>query len=238
MRTFALAGALLLGAAILPSTADAAPVGIASYSAAVGGGATGNVRDNLDTITAGVTATGIGVSIANNAQIVTGSSTGVYAAPYLSGQNGAGFGNTVPGVDTTQYITSGSTGSVATAKVTLTLPSLSDYFGLLWGSVDDYNKIEFFNGDDFVGSLGGQDVIDVATGGLIPQNQGINGTVYANIRTNLFFNKIVLTSTQFAFEFDNVAVPIPGAVLLFGSALAGLGVMRRRRKGETVPAAA
>jgi hypothetical protein len=45
-------------------------------------------------------------------------------------------------------------------------------------------------------------------------------------------------STSPGFSVNVTATPVPAAVLLFGSALAGLGVMRRRRKGEMASAAA
>jgi hypothetical protein len=140
-------------------------------------------------------------------------------------------------VDSTVYLTSGKDGTANPgAKVTLTLASLSTYLGFLWGSVDNYNTVEFFNGNTSVGSLTGN---NVSAGGLLKGDQGVNGTVYANITSTLPFNRIVFSSTEYAFEFDNVAfVPIPGAALLFGSALAGLAWVRRRGQKADAPLAA
>ena len=85
-----------------------------SISAIQGGAPTGSVRDNLDALplgsAGGVTATGITVSFNPTAAAVQGSVGGQYAAPFISGTNGAGFGN-APGQDTTTYVTSGSTGN-------------------------------------------------------------------------------------------------------------------------------
>jgi hypothetical protein len=62
--------------------------------------------------------------------------------------------------------------------------------------------------------------------------------VYVNISSTLPFNKVIATSTQYAFEFDNVAynpTPVPepttmiaGALLLLPFGASTLRVLRRR----------
>ena len=209
-------------------------------SGSVGGAPTGVSKENFDTLVPGNTATtllpsGITVSFLPDAQPVSGSSSGLYAAPFLSGGNGLGFGpgntNQPNGVDTTTYITTGSTGAFAAATTTLQLPGQEKYFGILWGSVDTYNTLSFYNGATLVGTITGSDVTASPNG-----DQGVNGTLYVNIIATGgdTFDRVVATSSQYAFEFDNVAfnpnaVPEPFSLSLMGSGLLGLVLARRRR---------
>ena len=87
-----------------------------------------------------------------------GSQSGLYAAPYLSNGNGTLFGDPNNGPDTTTYLTTG------VGSVTLTLPGQEKYAGLLWGSVDAYNTLSFYNGATLVGTATGTDVTASANG--------------------------------------------------------------------------
>ena len=160
------------------------------------------------------------------------------AAPYLSGGNGLGFGPSgstqANGVDGTTYIAAGRGGSV-----TLQFPTLETYLGILWGSVDGYNSLSFYNGATLIGTVTGSDVMASPSG-----DQGANGTAYVNINATggSAFDRVVAMSGGNAFEFDDVAfnetipalalaadpAPEPMGLGLFGIGLLGLAFVRRR----------
>jgi hypothetical protein len=79
----------------------------------------------------------------------------------------------------------------------------------------------------------GSDVVASPNG-----NQGQEGTLYVNINSDLAFDRIVATSSQYAFEFDNVAynetnvtTPEPSTVVisLVAGSFLGLYTIRKRR---------
>jgi len=146
----------------------------------------------------------------------------------LTGNSHADFTNgstpqhTQPFNDNTQYIVVEKNG-----EADFTMSHAAHYFGFLWGSVDPFNKISFLDKD-------GNKIADFS-GSDMPNHAGLKtaeGTFYANFTSSVAIWKIVLTSTDTAFELDNVAisaVPVPAALPLFGAALAGFGALSRRR---------
>ena len=208
----------------------------------VGGAPAGTVLINFDNLPLGAgggVASGIGgsvnVSFASDGLVAQGALGGVYAAPYLSDQNGNGFGaggSQQPlGADTTHYLSTG------VGTVTLQFGPGQKYMGLLWGSVDDYNTLSFYNGNTLVGAVTGSQVTASPNG-----DQGVNGSLYVNITTDTAFDRVVASSSQYAFEFDNVAFkntvnPVPepstifaGALLLMPFGLSTLRSLRRNRE--------
>lgn len=203
-------------------------------SASVGGADVGAKHVNFDNLINGASGalngTGpdgsVSLQIDVDAQVLVGPIDGVAAPPYLSGVNGTGFASQMgSGADTTPYLTSGKTTN--SGKITMTFGGSQNYLGMLWGSVDWYNTLQFYSGATLVGTVTGSDVDLDANG-----NQGVPGTFYVNMYSDVDFDKVVASSTEFAFEFDNVAyghVPDGGTTLvLLGGALTGLGALRRK----------
>jgi hypothetical protein len=168
------------------------------------------------------------VSFVPDGQALAAAIQNVAAAPWLTPANGVGFGvgggDQADGVDATTFLTTGT--GVGRAILTF---APSKYFGLLWGSIDSYNSLDFYNGDTLIGTVTGSDVTSTPNG-----NQGAQGTRYVNIFSDATFNKVVMRSEQaYAFEFDNVAVPEPttmvaGALLLLPFGASTLRILGKK----------
>jgi hypothetical protein len=240
MRKFskAIFGAIVAAAfALTVQGAQATPL---TVSATIGGVPTGVSYVNFNDLPAGSAggssaATGVGgsvtVAFTTDAQAVTGPLSGKYAPPWVYG-NGGLFGDpTVNAADSTQYITSGENTGGPNGSVTITFPQAEEYVGLLWGSVDSYNALSFYDASNtLIATVTGSDVTASANG-----DQGANGTFYVNINSTVPFTHVIATSSKYAFEFDNLAysptrIPEPPTSALLGAALLGLGFLRFRRK--------
>ena len=117
------------------------------------------------------------------------------------------------------------------------------YLGFYWGSVDTYNSFAFYSGQTLLGSLSGTELLAALDGSAGDRN-GDSSNVYVNIDFSLAeqFDRMVVTTTGIAGEFDNivvgvtgqpigqVSVPAPATALLFILGLAGVGAAHRFKK--------
>ena len=163
------------------------------------------------------------VSCSGNYAIRSGSGGG-YAAPA-----------TGSGSDGTKYLSVPDTIPGESLSAQFSLGTTANYFGLLWGSIDSYNTIDFLLGGTLVDSFTGSDVTapNAANG-----NQSAPSTnTYVNFLDLPTFDTVRMTSTSYAFESDNHAfgtmgpndVPEPGNLALFALAALGLFAGFRRR---------
>jgi hypothetical protein len=140
------------------------------------------------------------VSFTGVAGYESGSAPNDYADPLIGSATAAAFGQT-PGIAgnlTSEYAAVQNGG---TATMTFSAPE--DYLGILWGSVDGYNTLSFYDGSTLIGSLTGDNVL-----------AGANGTQseYVNIKSSSAFTKVVASSSWNSFEFADLAYKAaPGA---------------------------
>jgi hypothetical protein len=167
--------------------------------------------------------TAAGATFTGDGAVVQGSVNGQYAAP-------AG--------DTSQYLTTGFTGTQGTKTEYLVLNKTYTNFGLYWGSVDGYNTLSFYDhSTNTLTSFSGNQIAPPANG-----NQTSDLTnVYVNFTGP--FDEVIFQTQAPAFEVDNLA--LGGPVLQVGSVpetstwammilgFLGMGFMAYRRKSGT-----
>ena len=178
--------------------------------------------------------TGPGLTIVNfdSGSLPTNYSGGGIVGPGTSSSDWAS-----PYSDTTKYFSVGPSTSTP-GVITANQGNYWDYFGLYWGSLDTYNAIEFLKDGVQVAYYTGQDIQDLGIGVIANGGQyNPSSNVYLNFdaqSSSEWFNKIILTSSDNAFESDNHAfqtVPEPLTILGTGTAI-GFGAVFKRQQAK------
>jgi hypothetical protein len=130
--------------------------------------------------------------------------------------------DTVSGLENSAY-TSISGGAWASYVFGSVMNSLT----FMWGSVDLYNSIEFYNnGNKLNETVVGQDAITAGA------TEGAD-FIIATVLTNGLFDEIRFLSDTNAFEIANIevsAVPLPAALPLYGAGMALMGFLGWRKR--------
>lgn len=157
--------------------------------------------------------------------------------PYVSGSLSGQY-SALPN-NTSVFLTAAPSqeGKSGASPISISLPGNANYFGFYSASLDAYNFIEFFENTISRGQYSGTQLAALAGIATGDQSTGQYFNVYLS-KDMGFFNKVVLTSTNFAFETDNhsfgvaavpESIPVPGVLALLSIGLVGIGAARRKQ---------
>ncbi|WP_340110219.1 VPLPA-CTERM sorting domain-containing protein [Pikeienuella sp. HZG-20] len=221
-KSFFVAGIAAAALCAMPLVASAVPTLNLLDSSTQG---VGNTADIFGADFDGTTP--LGATWSGAAPVVTpppGNANGSFQSPF----NNTGL------VGTQSYFSVGGSngGNGGSSPMTLTYDSLQDNFTFLWGSIDSYNEIEFFdaNGVSLGGSTGSGVIAALNLPGS-PNNFEQVALLEYVFGANEMFKSVTFTSSSAAFEFAlPAAVPLPAAAWMLISAIAGLGFVSSRRR--------
>lgn len=155
----------------------------------------------------------------------------------VSGPNVETFTGFVPGEAsgtgvgaTDNYLAIGSGGTFG-----VNFGSGVNFFSFILGSLDSYNSLRLFFSDGTSQTFTGQGIVGTPVAFNSSGNSAVNGRVSYNLGTGFAITRAEFTSTQAAFEIDDLAaaVPEPGtwAMMILGFGL--IGSQLRSRKTRT-----
>lgn len=140
-----------------------------------------------------------------------------------------------PAGDSTPFMTVSFPSAVGSVEFFLDAPE--NFFGLYWGSMDAYNSIEFLSNGNQIATFSGAQVADIT--GLLANGDQKSSTSNRYVDFNLgsnFYNEVILSTTQFGFEVDNIAfgdpptsVPEPNPLPVLALVTVGIAFAWRRR---------
>jgi hypothetical protein len=209
----------LTTALLMAGLAGASQAAIISFGGAAAGDGSG-----LTTAVAGAT-----VYTFNTSQKPDGyGGDGSVLSESISGMSAA------PAGDRTAYLSVAYPKAAGVETFLAAANSSYNYFGLYWGSIDDYNSMAFYRNGTLVSTVTGLDVI--AMGTRLGDQSAAGSNRYVNIDFGTdSFDRIDFTTTHYAFESDNHAfantsVPEPGTLSMMGLGLLGAAAAMRHRK--------